>query len=315
VIQIGIDFGGTKIEAAALDEAGSIVKRIRVFNPGSYDTALTTVRDLVERIESELGQSGTVGIGVPGSISPTTGVMRNANSVYLNGLPFCEDLARTLGRPIRMANDANCLALSEVVDGAAKGARIAFAVILGTGCGGGVAVHGKLIEGVNKIAGEWGHIPLPWPTADETPGPQCWCGKTGCLENWISGTGLQRDYAAQTGEQLAAERIIENARHGHSQATAAFDRYIDRLGRALAVVCNILDPDVFVIGGGLSNVREIYERLPASVAGRVFSDGLGTRFVPAKWGDSSGVRGAARLWGNARANTPLKTAGTVRAHL
>jgi len=296
VIQIGIDFGGTKIEAAALNAAGDFIKRIRVGNPGAYNAALAIVHDLVQRIENELGERGTVGLGVPGSISPTTGVMRNANSVYLNGRPFREDLEKTLGRSIRMANDANCLALSEAVDGAAKGARVAFAVILGTGCGGGLVVGGKLIEGANGVAGEWGHMPLPWPTPEELPGPTCWCGQTGCLEYWISGTGLQRDYASATGEKLAGERIIADYRAGRPEAVAAFERYIGRLGRAIAVLCNIVDPDVVVMGGGLSNVAEIYELLPAAVAKRIFSDVVRTKFVQACWGDSSGVRGAARLW-------------------
>ncbi|NIJ49131.1 fructokinase [Rhizomicrobium electricum] len=296
VIQIGIDFGGTKIEAAALNVAGDFVKRIRAGNPGSYDAALAIVRDLVQRIETELGEHGTVGLGVPGSISPSTGVMRNANSVYLNGRPFREDLEKTLGRPIRMVNDANCLALSESVDGAAKGANVAFAVILGTGCGGGLVVGGKLIEGASGVAGEWGHMPLPWPAPEELPGPTCWCGQSGCLEYWISGTGLQRDYGEATGESLASERIIADYRSGRPEAVAAFKRYIDRLGRAIAVLCNIVDPDVVVMGGGLSNVDEIYELLPAAVAKRIFSDVIRTKFVKARWGDSSGVRGAARLW-------------------
>jgi fructokinase len=197
---------------------------------------------------------------------------------------------------VRLANDANCLALSEAVDGAAAGARVAFAIILGTGCGGGLTVDGRLVEGPNGIAGEWGHIPLPWPTPEESPGPQCWCGQRGCLEMWVSGTGLQQDFAAATGLQATGEAIIARFRQGDLAAAQAFDRYLDRLGRAIAVLANIVDPDVLVLGGGLSNVGEIYERLPGLIAPRVFSDRWSARIAPARWGDASGVRGAARLW-------------------
>jgi fructokinase len=296
VIQIGVDFGGTKVEAAALDASGQVLAKARAPNPGAYDAALVLVRDLVVGLERQLGQSGTLGVGAPGSISPSTGVMRNANSLYLNGRRFREDLSDTLGRPVRLANDANCLALSEAVDGAAAGAKVSFAIILGTGCGGGLTVDGKLIEGLNGIAGEWGHIPLPWPTADEHEGPACWCGQRGCLEMWISGTGLRHDFSQATGEDTTGEAIIDRFRAGEPQATAAFERFLDRLARAVAVLCNIADPDVLVLGGGLSNVAEIYDRLPALVAPRVFSDQWSARIAPAVWGDASGVRGAARLW-------------------
>lgn len=294
--QIGIDFGGTKIEAAALDASGNYLERIRTLNPGDYGEAIRTVVALVTAIESKLGEAATVGIGVPGSVSPVTGMMRNANSVYLNGRPFREDLCKALSREVRLANDANCLALSEAVDGAAADAHVVFAVILGTGCGGGMAVDGTLIEGGNGIAGEWGHNPLPWPRPDELPGPRCWCGKEGCLETWISGSGLQRDYAARTGAELNGEAIIANYRAGEPDATAVFERFLDRLGRAIAVVSNIVDPNALVLGGGLSNVPEIYRRLPGIVASYVFSDAWRTPIRPAKWGDASGVRGAARLW-------------------
>jgi len=250
----------------------------------------------VAEVEREAGGQGTIGVGSPGSVSPLTGKMRNANSTFLNGRAFHEDLEAALGRPIRLANDANCLALSEACDGAAAGARVAFAVILGTGCGGGVAVDGKLIAGVSGIAGEWGHAPLPWPGPDETPGPKCWCGLSGCLETWISGSGLARDHHAVTGQQLTGEAIIAAARAGEAAAKASFARYVSRLGRGLAMICNILDPDVFVFGGGLSNVGELYEALPAAIGPYVFSDGWLGRLAPAMWGDSSGVRGAARLW-------------------
>jgi len=301
VIQIGIDFGGTKVEAAALDASGAYLARVRAPNPGAYDAAIATVLDLVAQVEQQAGGRGTVGVGAPGSVSPTTGVMRNANSVYLNGRRFREDLSAALGRPVRLANDANCLALSEAVDGAAAGAKVAFAIIQGTGCGGGLVVDGQLVEGPNGIAGEWGHMPLPWPSPEETPGPRCWCGQHGCLEMWVSGTGLRHDYARRAGQVLTGEEIIASFRAGEPYAVAAFERYIDRLGRAVAVLCNILDPDAIVLGGGLSNVAEIYQRLPEAIAPRVFSDRWRARIAPAVWGDASGVRGAARLWNAARA--------------
>jgi fructokinase len=297
MIRIGVDFGGTKIEAAALDPDGRFLARLRVPNPGDYDQALVTVRDLIGRVEAEAGAAGTVGIGLPGSISPRTGLMRNANSIYLNGRTFREDLTTVMGREVRVANDANCLALSEAVDGAVAGAKVAFAIIVGTGCGGGLVVNGQLVEGANGIGGEWGHMPLPWPSEAENPGPACWCGQRGCLETWVSGTGFQRDYAeALGGRQITGEAIVQAARRGEPSAGAAFDRLISRLGRAIAVVCNLIDPDAFVIGGGLSNVPELFERLPGAVRPYVFSDRWEAKIVPAQWGDSSGVRGAARLW-------------------
>ncbi|CAN7435359.1 ROK family protein [Phenylobacterium sp. LjRoot225] len=296
MIQIGIDFGGTKIEAAALDASGAFLARQRSPTPDSYDAAIRAVRDLVAGVEQAVQAPGSVGVGCPGSISPSTGVMRNANSVYLNGRRFGEDLGAALGREIRLANDANCLALSEAADGAAAGAAVAFAVVAGTGCGGGLVVGGALVEGHNGIAGEWGHTPLPWPAPDESPGPRCWCGQHGCLETWVSGTGLQRDYAEQVAPGVVAEEVVTRFRAGEPGAVAAFDRYVDRLGRAIAVVCNMVDPDVIVLGGGMSNVAELYERLPQVIERRVFSDRWSARIAPAKWGDSSGVRGAARLW-------------------
>ena len=296
MVQIGVDFGGTKIEAAALDASGAFLARIRAPNPGSYAAAIETVRELVEAVERRLQARGTVGVGCPGSVSPRTGVMRNANSVYLNGRRFGEDLSAALGREVRLANDANCLALSEAVDGAAAGAHVAFAIILGTGCGGGLVVGGALVEGHNGNAGEFGHAPLPWPGPDESPGPQCWCGQRGCLETWVAGTGLQRDYAERVAPGLTAQEVVARFRAGKPGAVAAFERYVDRLGRAIAVVCNLVDPDVIVLGGGMSNVTELYARLPTVVEQRVFSDHWSARIAPAKWGDSSGVRGAARLW-------------------
>jgi fructokinase len=295
-MRIGIDFGGTKIEAVALDADGTVLANRRVANPGSYDAAIDVLADLVIAIEKDAGREGTVGIGAPGSASPRTGLMRNANSTWLNGQTFREDIEARLGRPVRLANDANCLALSEARDGAAEGARVAYAVILGTGCGGGLAVDGRLVEGVGGIAAEIGHIGLPWAGADEAPGPDCWCGLKGCLETWISGTGFQRDHAAVTGRALTAPDIVAAARAGDRAAADSLDRYVDRLARTLGMVANVVDPDVFVLGGGMSNVAELYDRLPPLVARYAFSDGWAGRIAPARWGDASGVRGAARLW-------------------
>lgn len=296
MIKVGVDFGGTKIEAAALDAEGRFLSRRRRPNPGAYEAAIQTVCELVAEVEAEAGGQGTVGVGAPGSVSPRTGVVRNANSVWLNGMPFREDLEAALGRPVRLANDANCLALSEAVDGAAAGAGSVFAVIIGTGCGGGLVVDGRLVEGANGIGGEWGHTPLPWPHAEELPAPGCWCGRRGCLELWISGTGFRADYRGRTGQERTGQEIVEAARAGEPQAMQALDAYIDRLARGLAVICDIVDPEAFVFGGGMSNTPELYERLPAAIAPHVFSDVWEARLVPARWGDSSGVRGAARLW-------------------
>ena len=299
---IGVDFGGTKIEAAALSADGQFLSRHREPNPGNYDAAVRLVKDLIGRAETEarlrdksLGDM-TIGIGSPGSASPRTGVMRNSNSTYLNGRRFREDLEAAMGQPVRLANDANCLALSEALDGAAQGAKGVFAVIMGTGCGGGVTFNGHLVEGANGVAGEWGHMPLPWPKEGEWPGPTCWCGQKGCLEMWVSGTGFARDFKAVTGKDTKSEDIITAMRAGDADAEAAFDRLLDRLGRGLAAIVNILDPDVFVFGGGLSNAQEMYDRLHAKVEPYVFSDSWSAKLVPAKWGDSSGVRGAAHLW-------------------
>jgi fructokinase len=297
MIRIGVDFGGTKIEAAALDEAGRFRARVRRANPRAYDAALAAVRELVDAAEAEAGaRPGPVGVAMPGSLSPRTGVVRNANSTWLNGRSFLPDLERTLDRPVRVANDANCLALSEAVDGAAAGRRVVFAMILGTGCGGGLAVDGQVIEGRNGVAGEIGHTPLPWPTLDEVPGPACWCGLSGCLETWISGSGLERDHAAASGRTLTAEAIAAAARRGEPEAAASLDRYLDRLARALATVTDLIDPDAVVLGGGMSNVETLYGRLPALISARVFSDVFDTPVLKALHGDSSGVRGAAWLW-------------------
>lgn len=284
MIRIGVDFGGTKIEAAALDADGRFLARVRAPSPKAYDEGLEAVRALVVEAERQAGATAPrVGVGGPGSVSPKTGLMRGANSTQLNGRPFPQDLERTLGRPVRYANDANCLALSEATDGAGAGAGVVFAAILGTGVGAGVVADGRLVEGRNGFAGEWGHAPLPWPAADEYPGPQCWCGRRGCLELWVSGPALARD-AGRPAEAVAAE------------PDAALDRYVDRLARGLGMVCDVLDPDVIVLGGGMSNVELLYERLPAAIAPHVFSDVFETPVRRAVHGDSSGVRGAAWLW-------------------
>ena len=295
-MRIGIDFGGTKIEAVGLDADGAVLARKRVPNPGAYDAAIKAVADLVAWIETESGQTGTIGMGTPGSQSPRTGLMRNSNSVYLNGRRFGDDLEARLGRPIRLANDANCLALSESTDGAAAGARVAFAIIIGTGCGGGLVVDGSLVEGVGGVAAEIGHVSLPWPSVEEAPGPKCWCGLHGCLETWVSGSGLQRDHLERTGQALDAPGIVAAARAGEAASVESLERYVDRLGRAIAMITNLIDPEVFVLGGGMSNVTELYERLPAVVERYAFSDHWAGRIAPAVWGDASGVRGAARLW-------------------
>ena len=296
MIRIGVDFGGTKIEAAALDRNGQVLARVRAPNPGEYAASLDVVVALVSEVERQAGASGSIGVGAPGSISPRTGMIRNANSVWLNGRPLGPDLEKRLGRPVRTANDANCFALSEAVDGAAAGAGIVFGAILGTGCGGGVAFGGRAQVGRNGIAGEWGHTPLPWPAGDELPAKRCWCGRDNCLELYISGTGLGRDLAKSGSSEAPAHEVVTAARAGHPEATAALDRYIHRLGRALAVIVDIIDPDIIVLGGGMSNVEELYERVPAVTAERVFSDVFETPIVPALHGDSSGVRGAAWLW-------------------
>lgn len=297
MIRIGIDFGGTKIEVAALDPAGAWLARRREANPGEYRAAIETVRRLVLWAEANVGVArAPVGVGMPGSISPVTGLARNANSVWLNNMPFHKDLAAALDRPIRTANDANCLVLSEATDGAAVGAGVVFGAILGTGCGGGVVVDGKLIEGRNGVGGEWGHAPLPWASALERDPAPCWCGRRGCLETWISGSAFGRLYFEATGERASGDAIIDLVRAGHPQASLCFDLYVDRLGRALAAMCDVIDPDIIVFGGGMSNVAELYERVGPVIAKHIFSDSFSTPVVPARHGDSSGVRGAARLW-------------------
>jgi fructokinase len=297
MLRLGVDFGGSKIEAAALAPNGDVVARVRRPNPRQYEAALTTVRELVETIEAGTGvRFDRIGMGIPGSISPRTGLIRNANSVMLNDRPLQADIEAALGRQVRLSNDANCMALSEATDGAAAGARCAFGVIIGTGCGGGVALEGRPWDGANGIAGEWGHVPLPWPTAAESGAHACWCGRKDCIETFVSGTAFVEDYRAATGRQLDGAAIVAAARGGEAEAIANLDRYSDRLGRALAVICDILDPDAIVLAGGMSNVSELYDRLPAVVGAHVFSDTFQTPIRQAIHGDSSGVRGAAWLW-------------------
>lgn len=300
-IAIGIDLGGTKIEARALDAQGTELVRERLSTPAgegeaAYRAVIATIAELVRQVEGRLGRSGTLGICHPGTISPATGLMKNCNRVFMNGHPFDRDLEDALGRRIAFSNDANCLALSEAVDGAGAGADAVFAVIIGTGCGGGVAVHGRILTGPNGAAGEWGHNPLPWPTADELPGPLCFCGQRNCLEEWIAGPGLRRDHRHRTGQDLSTQAIVAGALAGEPDAVRSMDLYVDRLGRALATLVNTIDPDVIVLGGGMSNVDMLYTRLPPVVAGRIFSDGsFVTPIRKALHGDSSGVRGAAWL--------------------
>jgi fructokinase len=294
-MRIGIDLGGTKIEGIAIADDGHERLRRRAQTPrGDYDGTLAAVANLVRDIEREVGAQATVGIGIPGAVSPATGVIKNANSTWLIGRPLADDLARMLGRPIRLANDANCFALSEAADGAAAGADVVFGVILGTGTGAGIVVHGKVLTGVNAIGGEWGHNPLPAPKDDERPGPLCYCGRYGCVETFLSGPGLARDYSST--DPHTAEQIAALAAQGEPRALAALERYEERLARALATVVNILDPDVIVLGGGVSNIGRLYESVPRLWTPHVFSDRVATRLVRAQHGDSSGVRGAAWLW-------------------
>ncbi len=296
-LHFGIDLGGTKIELIALDADHSVRLRRRVPTPrGDYAATLQAIAELVAGAEAELGGSGTLGIGTPGAISAASGLMKNCNSTWLNGRPLKQDLERLLGREVRLANDANCFALSEAVDGAAAGAEVVFGVILGTGCGAGIVVRGHVLTGANAIAGEWGHNPLPWPRDDERPGPPCYCGKAGCIETWLSGPGLSRALRLSTGLELTAEAIAQRAAAGDTRCAAALERYEDRLARGLAHVINVLDPDVIVLGGGMSNITRLYENVPRLWGRYVFSDRVDTRLVPPLHGDSSGVRGAAWLW-------------------
>jgi fructokinase len=295
-MRIGIDLGGTKIEAIAIDGAHVLMRR-RVSAPrGDYPATVSAVRELVDAIERALSATCTVGIGIPGAISAVTGLVKNANSTWLIGQPLDRDLERALGRPVRVTNDANCFALSEATDGAAQGAHTVFGVILGTGTGGGIVVNGRVLEGRHRIAGEWGHNPLPWPQDAERPGPPCYCGRTGCIETFLSGPGLSATYTAFAGRHADAPEVAALADAGDRAANDALAAYETQLARALASIINVLDPDVIVLGGGVSNIARLYTRVPPLLKPFVFSDSTDTPIVAARHGDSSGVRGAAWLW-------------------
>ncbi|HVF63750.1 MAG TPA: ROK family protein [Casimicrobiaceae bacterium] len=296
--RIGIDLGGSKTEIIALDAAGQALLRRRVATPqGDYEATLETIAGLVATAEAELRCEGgaSIGVGTPGALSRATGLMRNCNSTWLNDRPLPVDLSRRLGRAVAIANDANCFALSEATDGAAANADCVFGAILGTGVGGGIVVHGSVLEGINAIAGEWGHNPLPRPRDDERSGPECYCGRRGCIETYLSGPGMARDHARSTGESLTPETIVERSQGGDAQCGATISRYEERLARSLAHIINVLDPDVIVLGGGLSNLDRLFTNVPKLWQRSVFSDRVDTRLVRPAHGDSSGVRGAAWL--------------------
>ena len=296
-LRLGIDLGGTKIAGIALAPDGTVVCASRVPAPrGDYAETIRAIADVVAGIERDAGATGSVGIGMPGSLSPVTGLVQGSNSTWLNKRPLGQDLEHRLGRPVRLANDANCFALSEAVDGAGAGAASVFGVIIGTGCGGGLVFHGRLVDGPNAIGGEWGHNPLPWATADEHPGPTCWCGRRGCMEMWASGTGLALDHQRRTGEDRTAEDLARRAACGDTTARATLDAHASRLARGIAHVINLFDPAVIVLGGGLSNLNELYDALPRLAAPYVFAAEPRITVRPPRWGDASGVRGAAWLW-------------------
>ncbi len=295
-MRIGIDLGGTKIEGIVLDGEGEEIIRHRIATPqGDYAGTLQAIRGLVDYLESNTTHAQSIGIGTPGAISTATGLMKNSNSVCMNGKPVHEDIETLLGRKVSLANDANCFALSEATDGAAKDADIVFGVIVGTGTGAGIVVNGKLLTGSNCISGEWGHNPLPWPQDVELPGPQCYCGKTGCIETWLSGPGMMRDHELYANVFLDAETIVSKAQFGDEDAEETLQRYEDRMARSLASVINILDPDVIVLGGGMGNIKRLYKNVPKLWGNYVFSDEVRTRLAVPMYGDSSGVRGAAWL--------------------
>jgi len=297
-MRIGVDLGGTKMEAIAMDAQGAELARIRVATPrGDYAATVSTLAGLVAELEARTGQKGSVGVGIPGTIVAATGLVKNANSTWLNGMPFERDLSATLQREVRCANDANCFAVSEATDGAAKGYGVVFGVIIGTGCGGGVSLHGHVHSGPNGLAGEWGHTPLPWASGDELPGPLCYCGRHSCLETWISGTGFEWDFARVTSRNLRGAEIVAAAAAGDEDAQAALERLTDRMARGLAVIVDVLDPDAIVLGGGLSNLDALYSgALAAKLRDYGFGGGVETPILKNLHGDSSGVRGAAWLW-------------------
>ena len=297
MIKIGIDLGGTKIEGIALSDAGNELFRQRISTPqGDYQGTLHSIADLINKIEVAVDEKGSIGICTPGALSPATGLMRNSNSVCMNGKPVFTDLQKLLQREIRIANDANCFALSEAIDGVAKDAAVVFGVIIGTGTGGGVVIDKKALVGPNAIAGEWGHNPLPWPQDYELPGPECYCGKHGCIETWLSGPGIVRDHELHNNAFIDAEMLDNKARFGDEDANETLQRYEDRMARSLAHVINILDPDVIVLGGGMGNIKRLYKNVPDIWGDYVFSDTVNTKLRAPLHGDSSGVRGAAWLW-------------------
>ncbi len=298
-MRIGIDLGGTKIEGIVLNRDGTIQERLRVPTPqGPYEESVSAIAGIVADLEKSTGRKARVGVAHPGAISPATGLIKNANSTRLNGRPLKADLERALGREVRLANDANCLAISEAADGAAAGCSIVFGVILGTGVGGGIVVDGTGLVGAQAIAGEWGHNPLPLPRDDERPGPACYCGRTGCIETWLSGPRLREQFIGRTGRDLQATEIADAARAGDAEAAAQLEFYCDRLARALAGIINVLDPHAIVLGGGLSKIEQLYVRVPELWTRYIFSEpgSIATKLLPPKYGDSSGVRGAAWLW-------------------
>lgn len=306
-MRFGVDLGGTKIEILALDTGGAERLRRRIATPtGDYAGTIEAIAGLVDTAERELGVRGSVGIAIPGAVSRLTGNIKNANSTCLNGKPLVADLAHRLQRKVRVQNDANCFALSEAADGAGAGAESVFGVILGTGVGGGIVINGKVITGANAIGGEWGHNPLPWPGDDERPGAACYCGQHGCIETWLSGPAITRLFREQHGRNMTPVQIDLAARSGDTAAVATMAHYEDRLARGLATIINTLDPDVIVLGGGLSNIARLYENVPARWTQYVFSDHVATRLLPPKYGDASGARGAAWLW---NINEPAPTKG------
>ena len=296
-IKMGIDVGGSKIEVIAMDNSGRERLRRRVPTPrGDYTAILNAIVDLVQYAERRIGTNYTIGVGTPGALSRATGKLKNSNSTCLNGTTILDDLERLIGRPVRMSNDANCFAVSEAVDGSSAGASVIFGVIVGTGCGAGIVVNGSILTGVNGVAGEWGHNPLPWATDEERPGPDCYCGKRGCIETYLSGPGMALDHQVSTGRKMRPQAIVRYASAGDAASEATMVRYEDRMARALAHVINILDPDVIVLGGGMSNIARLYQNVPKLWGRYVFSDTVETKLLPARHGDSSGVRGAAWLW-------------------
>lgn len=298
-MRLGIDLGGTKIEGIALSDAGKELFRQRIATPqGDYAAILNSISALIKQMEAEVAEKGSIGICTPGSLSPSSGLMRNSNSVCLNGKPLLTDIQAQLQRNVRIANDANCFALSEAVDGAASHASVVFGVIIGTGTGAGVVIDKKVLPGVNAVAGEWGHNPLPWPKDYELPGAECYCGKSGCIETWLSGPGIVRDHEIHNNIFLDAETLDNKARFGDEEANETLQRYESRMARSLAHVINILDPDVIVLGGGMGNIKRLYKNVPEIWGDYVFSDTVNTKLLAPLHGDSSGVRGAAWLWNN-----------------